>query len=282
MLRFVEPGLPGPNRRTVSDEQYSDRVGCGRSQGPRAICSAPELESKSYVGRKWGCDQRLQREFTPEENEEAERYKREHPEWDKPVTLQIRVYDVAPETKVKLTSAAETTATQVHWLWHEWLPKGVMSLLAGRPGDGKSQIALSIAATVTTGGEWPDGTECDDIGDVLIWSSEDEWNSTIVPRFLPAGGDPESLFRIDAAEGEPFDPSIHMPLLDEILTNNPDIRLVILVDWFESSVQSQCVKWSACYLARHRIPLGSSGPEVEVAPRRPPLHSLTGVCRRLS
>jgi hypothetical protein len=31
-------------------------------------------------------------------------------------------------------------------------------LLAGNPGVGKSQVALDVAARITRGGEWPDGS----------------------------------------------------------------------------------------------------------------------------
>ena len=44
------------------------------------------------------------------------------------------------------------------WLWPGWLPKGLLTVLAGDPGMGKSALALWIAANLGCGGKWPDGS----------------------------------------------------------------------------------------------------------------------------
>ena len=41
------------------------------------------------------------------------------------------------------------------WLWPHWLARGELQLIAGAIGAGKTTVALSFAATVTSGGEWP-------------------------------------------------------------------------------------------------------------------------------
>ena len=43
----------------------------------------------------------------------------------------------------------------ISWLWHDWLPRGMLSLLVGDPGGGKSMAALDWARTVTNGTCWP-------------------------------------------------------------------------------------------------------------------------------
>lgn len=45
----------------------------------------------------------------------------------------------------------------VSWLWPGWLPLGMLTLLAARPGTGKSLIALDLAGRIITGQPWPDG-----------------------------------------------------------------------------------------------------------------------------
>lgn len=46
----------------------------------------------------------------------------------------------------------------VTWLWDGWLPYGMLSMLAGSPGAGKSALALfGLALPVMTGCRWPDG-----------------------------------------------------------------------------------------------------------------------------
>ena len=86
----------------------------------------------------------------------------------KPESSRTRLSDVQPE--------------QVTWLWPGRIPAGKLVTLDGDPGLGKSAIALTIAATVTRAGKWPDGTWCNEPGDVLIMSAEDGVADTIRPR----------------------------------------------------------------------------------------------------
>ena len=45
----------------------------------------------------------------------------------------------------------------VTWLWPGWLPVGMLTLLAARPGLGKSMLALDLAGRIIAGQPWPDG-----------------------------------------------------------------------------------------------------------------------------
>jgi len=45
----------------------------------------------------------------------------------------------------------------VEWLWRPWLPRGMLAVLAARPGVGKSLVALDLMRIITSGGCWPDG-----------------------------------------------------------------------------------------------------------------------------
>lgn len=60
----------------------------------------------------------------------------------------------------------------ISWLWLYWLPKSKLHILAGMMGDGKSTLAFKLAATVASGGKWPDGTQAP-VGNVLIWEVRD-------------------------------------------------------------------------------------------------------------
>ena len=71
---------------------------------------------------------------------------------------------------VVLLNGADLTPQPVSWLWRDWFALGKLHILAGAPGQGKTTIALAMAATVTSGGRWPDGSHCD-AGHVLIWSA---------------------------------------------------------------------------------------------------------------
>jgi len=67
------------------------------------------------------------------------------------------------------------------WLWRHYLARRKLHLLAGAPGTGKTTIMLNWFAVLTVGGLWPDGTQAP-LGDVLIWSSEDNADDTLIPR----------------------------------------------------------------------------------------------------
>jgi hypothetical protein len=92
------------------------------------------------------------------------------------VTGRTRLADVQPE--------------HVGWLWSNRFAAGKLVTLDGDPGLGKSVLALTFAGIVTRGGEWPDGTWCDEPGDVLIMSAEDGVADTIRPRLDAANADP--------------------------------------------------------------------------------------------
>jgi hypothetical protein len=99
---------------------------------------------------------------------------------------------------VALTGLAGVQAAAVEWHWKGYLPSGMLTLLCGAGGTGKSTLAFSFAATITRGGSWPDGQRCEGGGNVLIWSSEDDLARTIKPRLVAAGAD---ITRISAIEG---------------------------------------------------------------------------------
>jgi len=92
---------------------------------------------------------------------------------------------------------SDITPKAVHWLWSQRFARSKVSLIAGDPGLGKSQLAASLAAIVTTGSRWPvDRTRCE-TGNVILLSAEDDPADTIVPRLQAAGAD---LTRVETVE----------------------------------------------------------------------------------
>jgi hypothetical protein len=89
---------------------------------------------------------------------------------------------------------ADVQEEETEWLWWPYLPYGMFSLLEGDPGIGKSQIALAIAASVTTGDLLPDQQgnptwRVKGPRDVLFLCAEDSASRTIKKRFSLMGGD---------------------------------------------------------------------------------------------
>ena len=132
---------------------------------------------------------------------------------------------------VVLTCGADMTPQPVRWLWQYWLALGKLHILAGAPGQGKTTIALAMAATITIGGRWPDGSRCA-LGNVLIWSGEDDPADTLVPRLMAAGADRARCYFIEGArrDGEvvPFDPARDLGQLLEAIEKIGGINLLVI------------------------------------------------------
>lgn len=133
--------------------------------------------------------------------------------------------------EVVLLNGSDLKPEPVRWLWPYWLALGKLHILAGAPGQGKTTIALAFAATVTTGGHWPDGSRCDP-GNVLIWSGEDDPADTLLPRLLAAGADRSRCYfvsgtRIDG-EVQPFDPARDMAALEVRAHRIGGVKLLIV------------------------------------------------------
>lgn len=145
---------------------------------------------------------------------------------------------------VVLINGSDLTPEPVRWLWPDWLALGKLHILAGAPGQGKTTIALAIAATITIGGRWPCGARCEP-GNVLIWSGEDDPADTLLPRLLAAGADRSRCYFVQGTrvDGEviPFDPASHMTALEDQARAIGGVRLLI-VDPVVSAVQGDSHK----------------------------------------
>lgn len=132
---------------------------------------------------------------------------------------------------VILTNGADLAPEPVRWLWADWLAQGKLHILAGAPGQGKTTIALAMAATVTIGGRWPDGSPCAP-GNVLIWSGEDDPADTLLPRLLASGADRNRCYFVSGTriDGEvlPFDPARDMAALEQQAHAIGGVKLLIV------------------------------------------------------
>lgn len=83
----------------------------------------------------------------------------------------------------------------VHWLWKPYIPFGKITIIQGDPGEGKTTLALRLAAACSTGVPLP-GMDAMEPFSVIYQSAEDGMGDTIKPRLMDAGADLDRIFSI--------------------------------------------------------------------------------------
>lgn len=72
----------------------------------------------------------------------------------------------------------------IEWLWPNWLPLRMLSILAGEPGVGKSMIALDVAGRIVAGRHFPDGSPVPCTGATVIYVDAEDAPSVHDERSL--------------------------------------------------------------------------------------------------
>lgn len=104
--------------------------------------------------------------------------------------------------KLVLRIGSETKKKAINYLLPGYLIRGKLNVLAGEFGAGKSMISAAMGARVTQGGShssWPGSTPNRE-GNVLIISTEDEFDDTICPRLNAAGANMSRVAHIDGIQ----------------------------------------------------------------------------------
>ena len=136
--------------------------------------------------------------------------------------------------KIRFVNLDTIEPREVEWLWEPLIPFGMITIMEGDPGVGKSFLAMHIASRVSTGGELPEGQKLER-GCVLYLSAEDDAAYTIRPRIDAMGGDPTRI-RIQG-DFLSFDEDGLNAVQREVKRNPPD--LIILDPLFAYIPSSQ-------------------------------------------
>lgn len=99
------------------------------------------------------------------------------------------------DNKKGLYNMAKIQATETEWLWYPYIPYGKVTIIQGDPGEGKTTLALNIAAALTRGkivtGETKDPLTGEELYpcSVLFQTAEDGLADTVKPRLVAADAD---------------------------------------------------------------------------------------------
>lgn len=139
------------------------------------------------------------------------------------------------EDRPKLWSASDLkSAQQPKWLAKSRLQRGAVNLLVGDEGIGKSLLWVYLAAAITTGKPAPEfGIPARDPQHVIVVATEDDWQTTVLPRLEVAGAD-IAMIRVvctdDDGSGAPvFPQDIHL-----IADADPAPALVVIDAWLDT------------------------------------------------
>ncbi len=108
--------------------------------------------------------------------------------------------DQKSSKKVLVSKFSDIDMVNVEWLWPDRIPRGKITVMAGNPGLGKSQITAFMAAVVTGKADWPDCKASKWPSHVLFLSAEDDPSDTIKPRLVAAGANPEYCHVLKAVQ----------------------------------------------------------------------------------
>jgi hypothetical protein len=157
------------------------------------------------------------------------------------VSKHIANGEADPDDEDEATVAGELTvqafdqieAVPIDWLWPGRFALGKLTLLTGEGGVGKSILTCDMAARISKGLPFPDGSS-GVVGDSFFVGAEDGAGDTIRPRLDAAGADCRRVHLISGPkpQGEEFasavDLSRHIDKLDRLLDRYPEAKLLVI------------------------------------------------------
>ena len=96
------------------------------------------------------------------------------------------------EKMIPVRKMTEIKETVVEWLWYPFIPFGNVTLIQDNPGQGKTWLAMHLAAACTNRKELPNELPMDSFN-VFYQTAEDGIGDTIKPRLMQCGADMERV-----------------------------------------------------------------------------------------
>lgn len=122
--------------------------------------------------------------------------------------------------------------TPMGWIWPGWIPAGMLTILGGHVGEGKSTVVASLIAALSRGATLPDGTTMPPIN-ILVISTEDDHGRVVRPRLEANGVDPKRVYILETSLGLEYgrrtwpDNDREAVFLENLVLSE-DIKLIVL------------------------------------------------------
>jgi archaellum biogenesis ATPase FlaH len=129
--------------------------------------------------------------------------------------------EVKKVAELKIHTFDEISEEKVGWLWKPYIAFGKITVIQGDPGNGKTALAIAIAALVSKRRKMPTGNAPTFIGNVIYQSGEDNPQDTIKPRLIACGADCAKIAFIEA------DGTLSPEMLEEAIIGT-NSKLVVL------------------------------------------------------
>jgi putative DNA primase/helicase len=128
--------------------------------------------------------------------------------------------------------AAEVEIEDFDWVWPDRFALRKIGLIAGLPDEGKGQLLSDIIARITRGAAWPCNEGNAPLGNVILFTAEDDIKDTITPRLLAANADLQrvTIIKMMHEAGKPrmFSLISDLEILREKVIEIGNVKMVVI------------------------------------------------------